>query len=87
MLAILSAPAAHQRADPAIVAAQFGLTAAEADIAVRLLDGQAIAAIALARGAQRETVRGQVKTVLAKLGARTQGQAIGILARSLAMAV
>jgi DNA-binding CsgD family transcriptional regulator len=52
----------------------FGLTPAEADIAVRLVEGQSRTAIAQARGATIETVRGQIKAVFAKLDIRREGE-------------
>jgi DNA-binding CsgD family transcriptional regulator/PAS domain-containing protein len=57
-----------------ILGLAFKLTPAEADIAVRLVEGQSREAIALARGATIETVRGQIKTVFAKLDVRREGE-------------
>ncbi len=64
----------------AVLAAAFGLTAAEADIAARLSEGSDVQAIAGQRGASVQTVRGQIKTILSKTGARTQAQLVAIIA-------
>lgn len=50
--------------------AAFGLTPAEAEIALRLLDGDSREAIADDRQASVQTVRSQVKSLFAKLGVR-----------------
>lgn len=52
----------------------FGLTPAEAEIALRLGDGESREEIAEARGASIETVRSQVKSLFAKLGVRRAGE-------------
>ncbi|MGA0607278.1 helix-turn-helix transcriptional regulator [Phenylobacterium sp. VNQ135] len=46
----------------------FGLTQSEADVALRLLDGDSREAIAEGRGVSVETVRSQVKSLFGKLG-------------------
>jgi DNA-binding CsgD family transcriptional regulator len=53
-------------------------------VAARLADGERIDDIAENRGVSRETVRVQVKSILAKTGTSGQGQLIGLVARSLA---
>jgi DNA-binding CsgD family transcriptional regulator len=63
---------------------QFGLSPTEAEVAARLATGDRIEDIADARGVSQETVRVQVKRALAKTEMRSQGQLIGLLARSLA---
>ncbi|HVI30912.1 helix-turn-helix transcriptional regulator [Phenylobacterium sp.] len=50
----------------------FGLTPAEADVAVRLAEGHSREAIAEERRASLETVRSQIKTVFAKLDVRRE---------------
>lgn len=52
----------------------FGLSPAEAEIAVRLADGESREEIAEARGASIETVRSQVKSLFAKVGVRRTGE-------------
>ena len=70
--------------DPAVLAEQFGLTGAEAAVAAGLVAGETIEAMAGGRRVSRETVRGQVKSVMAKAQVRSQGQLVGVLSRSLA---
>ncbi|HET8997461.1 MAG TPA: helix-turn-helix transcriptional regulator [Acetobacteraceae bacterium] len=62
----------------------FGLSAAEASIALGLMEGDSPAEIADRRQVAQETVRSQVKSVLAKTGTRRQGELIALLSRSLA---
>ncbi|GAA4332059.1 hypothetical protein GCM10023144_21590 [Pigmentiphaga soli] len=72
---------ATNRARVAMVARQaFGLTEAEADVAMRIAAGEAPDAIAAARGATVGTVRAQRKAVMAKLGVRRQAELVGRLA-------
>ncbi|HET9810613.1 MAG TPA: LuxR C-terminal-related transcriptional regulator [Sphingomicrobium sp.] len=50
----------------------YGLSAAEADVALRIGDGQTVQEIGEARRSTAGTVRVQVKQILSKLGARRQ---------------
>ncbi len=74
---------ATPRAMPAagLVQRAFGLTEAEAEIALALADGQTIERIAETRETSVATVRTQVKSVLAKTEVSTQAQLVGLLAR------
>ena len=63
---------------------QFGLSPAEAAVAVRVYAGLAIKDIAAARSVGRETVRSQLKSILNKMDLRTQSQLVGEVSRSLA---
>ncbi|QKT03978.1 helix-turn-helix transcriptional regulator [Ectothiorhodospiraceae bacterium 2226] len=60
-----------QQADPArmrmLLRAAFGLTDAETDVALRLVEGQPPEAIAAGRGASLGTVRTQIRAIYAKL--------------------
>ena len=84
VLLFVSDPVRAARAVPDLLVSQFGLSAAEALVAARLADGERIDDIAENRGVSRETVRVQVKSILAKTGTSGQGQLIGLVARSLA---
>lgn len=53
----------------AFLGAVYGLTGAEADIAMRLYEGQPRAEIAALRDVTAETLRGQIKSLYAKTGA------------------
>ncbi len=55
-------------ANPKRVAALFGLTRAEADVAVAVAAGQQVAAVAAGRGVSASTVQAQVRSALGKAG-------------------
>jgi DNA-binding CsgD family transcriptional regulator len=59
---------AQVTADPRRVAALFGLTRAEADVAVAVAAGQRVAAVAAGRGVSASTVQAQVRSALGKAG-------------------
>ena len=58
----------------------FGLTPAEARVAIAMLSGLGIQAVARAYGVEAETVRTQIKRIRAKTGTRTQNQLVSLLA-------
>lgn len=84
VILFLSDPAAAPTLAPKLLMAQFGLSPTEAQVAAKLAAGERIEDIADARQVSRETVRAQVKSLLAKTDTRGQGQLIGLVARSLA---
>lgn len=57
----------------------FDLTAAEARVARGIVAGQSVTAIAAATGISRETVRTQLKAVLAKVGVTRQAELAALL--------
>ncbi|MEO0357406.1 MAG: LuxR C-terminal-related transcriptional regulator [Pseudomonadota bacterium] len=57
----------------------FDLTPAEQGIVRSLVEGQGAKTIAANRGTSEGTVRGQIKAVLAKMGARTQSEVIRLV--------
>lgn len=57
----------------------FGLTRAEAMIAVRLADGHALPEIAAERGASLATVRAQLKSLLQKMDCHRQSEAVAMI--------
>ncbi len=63
------------------VQAMFGLTAAEADLAMRLLRGETLEEAAEAREVKTSTVRSQLKTVMAKTDTRRQPELVALMAR------
>jgi DNA-binding CsgD family transcriptional regulator len=63
------------------LAHDLGLTAAEAQIALGLADGQTLSEIAEARRASVHTVRNQVKSALSKTGARRQADLVALVER------
>jgi len=60
--------------------ATFGLTAAEADIACAIAQGDVLTDIASARGVSVGTVRNQLKSVFAKLGVSRQTDVVTLVA-------
>ncbi len=63
----------------AILQSLYGLTAAEADIALQLVAGKPVDAIATGRGVSTGTVRLQIKTLLAKVGVSRQVELVARL--------
>lgn len=68
------------RVEASLLCELYDLTRAEAAIANGMLEGLTAEALAAARGVGRETVRSQIKKVLAKTGCRSQGDFIRRLA-------
>lgn len=64
----------------AVLLASFGLTAAEADIAIRLTRGATRSAIAVARGVSLGTVKSQIKSVYQKVGVTREVELAACLA-------
>ena len=84
VLLFVSDPVRTAPTTPELLMSQFGLSAAEALVAVQLANGDRVDDISGARGVSRETVRAQVKSILSKMGANGQSQLIGLISRSLA---
>lgn len=61
--------------------ALFGLTNAEAQIAVSLANGQSVDQIALERSSGSQTVRSQVKAIMSKLSTHRQSEVASIVNR------
>jgi DNA-binding CsgD family transcriptional regulator len=57
----------------------FALSPAEAEIAVMLAQGSTLGLVAERRLVQQETVRGQVKVILRKIGVANQKQLASLL--------
>lgn len=75
-----------ERARPGVAAVlgrAYGLTAAEADIALAIAEGETREEIATRRRASLETIRSQLKTVFAKLGVNRESQLVGRMRRFL----
>jgi DNA-binding CsgD family transcriptional regulator len=72
------AKAADQRR-AALLQTVYGMTGAETQIALQLFAGKPIATIAAARGVSLETVRTQVKAIMAKTGVRRQAEFVARL--------
>jgi DNA-binding CsgD family transcriptional regulator len=59
----------------------FGLTRAEADVAVLVAQGKSLAAIAEQRRISPITARNQIKAIFAKTGTHRQGELVALLSR------
>jgi DNA-binding CsgD family transcriptional regulator/PAS domain-containing protein len=77
---LVGEPAGCRSADADAVAAIYGLTAAEARIAVAIGGGATLAETAAERGVKLSTVRSQLLSVLQKTGARRQADLARMLA-------
>lgn len=67
-------------ADDSVLRLAYGLTGAEARLASAICGGHDLNAIAGSLGVSRETLRGQLKTVFAKTGARRQAELVARVA-------
>src|SRR5690606_28083924 len=72
-------PGRARHIDPVVVAEAFGLTPAEARVAVLLANGLNAEQIAAQRNASLLTVRTQLRSILAKTGARRQPELVRML--------
>ncbi len=72
--------------DPACLADLFGLSRGEARVVAALFAGQSVNAAAAALRVAPETVRGQLKRAMGKLGVNSQVQLMGLLHNSLTAA-
>lgn len=72
-------PGRARHIDPVVVAEAFGLTPAEARVAVLLANGLNAEQIAAQRNASLLTVRTQIRSILAKTGARRQPELVRML--------
>jgi DNA-binding CsgD family transcriptional regulator len=67
--------------NPGLLSELFGLSKSEAEIALGLAEDDTVSALAEARGVQIETVRGQIKSLLRKMGLSSQKQLVRVLTR------
>lgn len=72
---------ARSSLSPSHLSELFGLSKSEAEIAIGLAEDDTVSALAEARGVQIETVRGQIKSVLRKMGLSSQKQLVRVLTR------
>lgn len=64
---------------PAFLNSIYSLTSSEADVAMRLYDGASRPEIASVRQVTDETIRGQIKKIFAKTGARNEADLMRLL--------
>lgn len=80
----LSDPRDTRSLNPGLLAQEFKLSPAEAQVAAQISAGLSPGDIARQRGVSQETVRAQIKSLLGKTGTHSQAQLVGTLMRSLA---
>jgi len=79
-LVLLHAPQRESKLDPFVVAATWGLTPAEAKVAIALRDGRSSADIAMGHGVSLNTIRTQVQSAMEKMGVSRQAELVSQLA-------
>ena len=73
-LLAVTRPGAARTPDPMLIQGLFDLTAAEARVAAGLIEGRSVSDLASQNGVGVETVRTQVKSILAKTGVQRQAE-------------
>lgn len=76
---IVARPANVVRSPAELAREAWGLSAAEAEIAVRLAAGETLNAIGEARGVSRTTVRSQLQSIYAKVGVHRQAAVVAAI--------
>jgi DNA-binding CsgD family transcriptional regulator len=80
-LLVLIDPGQPAKVDESVVRGLFGLTQAEAKLAIRLCRGERLRAIAHARGVSLGTVRSQLRAIFSKTRTKSQAGLVLLLAR------
>lgn len=62
-----------------VLQTSYGLTPAEANLAILLMQGRSLAEAAEAKLVSKETVRSQIKSIFLKTGTRRQAELVGLL--------
>jgi DNA-binding CsgD family transcriptional regulator len=78
-IALIGDPERAQRLPFETMRSVYGLTPAEAKLALLLLEGKSISEAAHENEVTKDTVRSQVKSIFLKTGTRRQGELIGLL--------
>jgi DNA-binding CsgD family transcriptional regulator len=65
----------------AILRTAYALTSAETEVAIHIYNGKSSEAIARIRGVSTETIRSQIKSILAKLGVKRQVELVATVSR------
>lgn len=81
VLVFISDPEARAKSIGEVVRGMFGLTPAEARVAVSLADGKSIADIADMFGRSKHTIRDQTRAILGKTGVSRQAELVALLLR------
>jgi DNA-binding CsgD family transcriptional regulator len=83
VLFVVASPLAHDAGAAALLHEAYGLSGAEADVALRLHAGASLDEVAVARQSSIHTVRAQTKMLFTKCGAHSQRDIILIVERML----
>jgi DNA-binding CsgD family transcriptional regulator len=81
VLVILLDPYDRREPTPLLLKQMFGLTSAEAKVAMQLARGWGIKGIASALSVSEGTIRAQLKSILAKTNTHRQADLVGLLVR------
>jgi DNA-binding CsgD family transcriptional regulator len=81
LVMILLDPEDSPKLSPGMLGQTFGLTNAEARVAARLVCGESVQDIAETTGISVETVRSQIKALMAKTQTHRQPELVGLLTR------
>jgi len=73
-MVVVTRPDSARQPDASLIQGLFDLTPAEARVAAALIEGRTIAEMAARNGVGLETVRTQVKSILAKTGVSRQAE-------------
>lgn len=82
ILVTITHPRAGKGIDVMLLGSLFDLTPAESRIAAALMQGEDVTSIAKSLHVSVQTVRSQVKAILAKTGTHRQGDLIQLLIRA-----
>lgn len=80
VIAVIRDTAAGFTAEAAFVAASYGLSPAETEVAIMLAQGHDRAAIASARGVSAETLKAQIRALYQKTGCNREAELVALLA-------
>lgn len=75
-IVVITDPRAAQPSSPVVLCTAFGLTPAEAAVAMALVEGKTVVEIARARGVSLRTVRAQLEAIFRKTGTARQADLV-----------
>jgi DNA-binding CsgD family transcriptional regulator/PAS domain-containing protein len=80
----ISDPQAKENASQQMLAELFGLTPAEANLAIKLARGMSLAEVSAEQNISQHTARAQLKSIFAKTGASRQAELVRLVLKSVA---
>jgi DNA-binding CsgD family transcriptional regulator len=78
---LLTEPDTHQPLRPSLMRQLFDITTAETNLASALMAGKSVEEYGAQQGLSPNTVRTQIKALLAKTGTNRQAELVALLAR------